>query len=99
MKRIIIAAMWLVLFCAGFTACGGGYYANIGISNGYPESYQMYYTPFFTYEPICGYNHAGLPLRCAGPVAPSYWRNDFWPRINYPFQQPRFDNRGRHHYK
>lgn len=87
MRGIIFIVLLLAVFMsAGFTACGGAYYGrNIGASGSYAE-YPAYY-PGYVYEPICGYNTSGLPLRCAGPVAPSYWRDinrGFYPPTYYP---------------
>lgn len=96
MRRMILMGMLLavVFMSAGFTACGGAYYGrNIGVSGSYAE-YPVYY-PGYVYEPICGYNTSGLPLRCAGPVAPSYLRDigvlprpyPYYPLYNHPYRR------------
>lgn len=61
----------------GGTYIGAGYWNYPGYGYGF-------------YEPICGYNHLGMPLRCGGPVAPSYLRDiGVLPRpyLYYPYRR------------
>jgi hypothetical protein len=84
-KMVILSLLIMVFMCAGFTACGGAYYGRNISASGYVEQpvyypvYQPVYYPAYNYgymqEPMCGWDDFGRPMRCGGPVAPSYLRD------------------------